>query len=160
VLTANGVRALTIPAVGQKGAKIPTANIGIDYSKPWLRDHLRTIEAAYRSAPFYEHYIDKVTAILNCEADTFGTFFEFSLPRWLEMLKIQLDYEISAQYISASRNQLNLFNIKSPSDFPDDTPSTSYVQVFSDRFGFQPHLSILDLVFNEGPAASRILLNG
>jgi hypothetical protein len=37
--------------------------------------------------------------------------------------------------------------------------SSTYNQVFADKTGFLPNLSILDLLFNEGPHAKQVLLN-
>jgi hypothetical protein len=157
ILTGNGVLALTIPATGQKGQKIPTTDIQIDRSKPWLRNHLRAIEAAYRSAPFYEHYIDKVKSVLSNEALDFGSFFATTFPQWLSLLKIDMKFDVQRQYTGVVENSLLSNAIKAPSDFPEDTPYRPYIQVFADRFDFQPHLSVLDLIFNEGPQAASFL---
>jgi hypothetical protein len=158
ILTGNGILALTIPAVGQKGQKIATADIRIERSKPWLRDHLRAIEAAYRSAPFYEHYFGKVESILSNDAADFRSFFESAFPQWMALLKMDKPFAVRHQYTGSHHNSFSKGSIKAPSDFPEDTPYHPYVQVFADRFSFQPHLSVLDLLFNEGPEAASFLI--
>ncbi len=157
ILGSNGVLALTIPVVGQKGAKVPSGNVEIDYSKPWLRNHLRAIEAAYRSAPFFEHYQDTVTDILTFPAKNLREHFERSFPIWLKLLKSDLNWEISTAHIDVNGDDLHR-PFKSPEDFPDTLKTRPYMQVFNDRFEFKPNLSILDLLFNEGPAAAAALL--
>ena len=69
---ANGLLVLTLPvprsALKEDGAsshKIPTSNLKVDYSKPWLIQHKRALEAAYMSSPFFEYYMDDIYEILN-----------------------------------------------------------------------------------------------
>ena len=63
---ANGLLVLTVPvlrsAVKDEGSshKIPTADLKIDYSKPWILQHKRALEAAYMSSPFFEYYMDEI----------------------------------------------------------------------------------------------------
>jgi len=45
--------------------------------------------------------------------------------------------------------------IKTQSD--NDFQSVKYTQVFSDKLGFFPNLSIMDLLFNKGPNSYSIL---
>ncbi len=158
ILGSNGVLCLTIPVVGQQGKKVRTKDIEIDYSKPWLRLHLRSLEAAYRSAPFYDHYIDPITKILSTPHNNLSDFFTASFPAWLALLRLDLPWEMSKEYLEL-RNSFDLREtIKSPDRFPAWIHAHRYEQVFSDRFPFKPHLSVPDLLFNEGPAAARILL--
>lgn len=157
ILTANGVLALTLNVVGQKGRKVPTGNIEIDYRKNWVRDHLRAIESAYRSAPFFEHYFPEVEAIFTQRHANLGDFFDSAFPRWLKLLGLEKNYSFSEKYIETEAALDLRGRIKNPDHFPDELATAEYLQVFADRFDFQRNLSVIDLLMNEGPAAGTCL---
>jgi len=157
ILGANGVQTLSINVVGQKGEKIPTKDITIDYDEPWIRLHKRTLESAYRSSPFFDHYYPKVSRLIDTRHTDFGSFFSESLKLWINLLKFHPQYEISESFLEIESAYDLRQKIKSPDRFPNEFHTEKYLQVFSDRFEFQPNLSILDLLFNEGPASLSVL---
>lgn len=160
ILSANGVLPLTVNVMSQQGEKVPTGKIAPDYDKLWVREHIRAIESAYRSAPFFEHYFLEVREILETRYSTFEEMFKQSFPKWLAMCGINCDWSYSATYVETP-NDLDLRKrIKNPSDFPDSLRSQDYMQVFFDRFPFMANLSIIDLLMNEGPAANSFLPKG
>ena len=67
ILSCNGPLILNIPVLRDKesGHKLPISEIKIDYSTNWLSQHKRALEAAYKSSPFYEYYIDDINNILD-----------------------------------------------------------------------------------------------
>ena len=157
ILSANGVQTLTINVVGQKGEKVSTKNILIDYNEPWIRLHKRALESSYRSSPFFDHYYPKVMSLFEAGHPDLKTFFRESLRLWIGLLKFDPDYSIKDEYVDQEPDYDLRKRIKSPCQFPAEFQSKSYLQVFSDRFDFQPNLSVLDLLFNEGPAALSVL---
>lgn len=157
ILTANGVLALSLNVAGQKGTKITTGEIEIDYRKNWVRDHLRAIESAYRSAPFFEHFYPEVEAILSEKYPNVSAFFDASFSRYLKLVGIESRYTISQDYLDASDFLDLRKRIKHPEQFPTQLASEQYLQVFSDRFAFKPNLSVIDLLMNAGPASSSYL---
>jgi hypothetical protein len=157
ILSANGVQTLTINVVGQKGKKTPSADILIDYDEPWIRLHKRALESSYRSSPFFDHYYPKVINLFEAGHCNFGDFFSESINLWLRLLKFEPDFSIKDEYVEFDSDYDLRKRIKSPEQFPSEFQSKKYLQVFSDRFEFQANLSILDLLFNEGPAALSVL---
>jgi hypothetical protein len=157
ILSANGVQTMTINVVGQNGQKVPATDILIDYDEPWIRLHKRALESSYRSSPFFDHYYAKVIALFEKRHSTFGAFFGESLKLWLRLLKFEPEFSIEEKYIELDSDFDLRSGIKSPKQFPPDFQSKKYLQVFSDRFDFQSNLSILDLLFNEGPGALSVL---
>ncbi len=157
ILTANGIIGLTMNVKSQNGERLSTENIGIDHGKPWVRTHLRAIESAYRSSPYFEHYFPEVSAILESQSETLGSLFESSFPKWQKLLKTSFDWSFSERYIEESAKYDLRIRAKSPLDFPNSLHSKPYIQVFSDRFDFASNLSIIDLLFNLGPEANSYL---
>lgn len=157
ILSANGVQTLTINVVGQKGEKVPTGNILIDYDEPWIRLHKRALESSYRSSPFFDHYYPRVIELFEEKHPELEGFFRESFKLWLDLLKLDPEFTISEKYLELKSSHDLRSGIKNPEQFPPDLQPKKYLQVFGDRFDFQPNLSILDLLFNEGPAALSVL---
>ncbi|HKL02594.1 MAG TPA: WbqC family protein [Cryomorphaceae bacterium] len=157
ILSANGVLALSIPVIGQEGAKVPTGQIIIDYSKDWQRNHLRTVDAAYRSSPFYDYYADTFREILLSGSVSLRDFAEKSLKTWVDLLELEFEWNVNDRYSEGSYSLDLRGRIKQPGDFPTDRDWKPYVQVFADRFAFQENLSVLDILFNLGPEAGSLI---
>ncbi len=158
VMNANAVLALTIDVKGQGGVKVATSEVKIENSKGWVRNHLRTLEAAYRSAPFFEHYFPLIEAEFRKSYATLGHLFEALFPLWLRLLKIEIGWSYSDGFFERAAAYDLRQKIKDADSFHPDLTSPSYVQVFSDRFGFKPNLSVIDLLMNVGPAAGGLLV--
>jgi hypothetical protein len=158
VINAHGLQTLTIPVLGQKGRKISTAEIKIDNRLPWQRTHLRTIQAAYGSSPFYEHYIEVIEPLFSKEYELLSDFNRDSLTLILSELNLQNTIQFSNEYINASEGETDLRPYFKPSKFSQiNFNEISYVQTFADRMGFIPNLSILDMLFNTGPESARLI---
>lgn len=157
ILSANGVLPLTVNVTSQKGEKIPTDQIQIDYEKHWIREHLRAIESAYRSAPFFEHYFPRVVTLLESKHSCMKDMFLSGFPQWLELAGVTCDWQHSSTFVETPADLDLRLPIKKPADFSPALSTQKYMQVFSDRFPFYSNLSIIDLLMNEGPASNTIL---
>jgi hypothetical protein len=153
ILTANGVLPLTMNVKSQNGAHVSTKDILLDYDKPWVRSHLRAVEAAYKSAPFFEHYIHHIESILSTRYSTLGSFHQNAFAKWMEILGADFKYEWQDTYFEQAIQNDYRSKRKSPNDFGPELHPKKYIQVFSDRHPFASNLSILDLIFNLGPEA-------
>lgn len=153
ILTANGVLALTINVKSQGGQHISSKDIALDYDKQWVRTHLRAIEAAYKSAPFFEHYIHHVESILSTPYPTLGAFHQIAFAKWMQILGADFDCEWSDTFVENPIENDFRNKRKSPNDFEPELHPKKYIQVFSDRHPFASNMSILDLIFNLGPQA-------
>ena len=157
ILTAQGVKAMSIPMVHTGGVHVASAKIKIDHSGPWLRDHIRTLRAAYGSSPFFIHYIDAVEDILSTPAKTLGDFFSQNFEKWCKLLKVEIRYEVAPEFAEGSYRFDLRGKLKNPASFPEEGTPPPYPQVFDDRHPFAANLSVIDLLFNEGPAAAGVL---
>lgn len=154
---ANGKQLLTVPVIHtQKNGKQKTKDIKIDNSYLWQQLHIKTLESAYRSSPFFEFYIDDLSSIftqkhqflLDLNIETFQILSE--------LIPIDNNFdktiEFKGDYLD-KKDLRFLVNAKSKTDYNFKT----YQQVFADKHNFIPNLSILDLLFNEGPNAQTYL---
>jgi hypothetical protein len=165
IIGVNGRQVLTIPVHGQKGIKIPSADIKIVDGK-WRKGYLHAIHSAYGRAAFFEYYIDDVTRIF-CGEQEYLHQFNLEILDWtLKALKLNSGKLNMAVNHGSDRhfpfekgqftNDRDLRQHFEPSSQWQALPS--YPQVFSDRHGFQSNLSILDLLMNKGPGAVDYLL--
>ncbi len=162
ILSANGVLPLIVPVKRSRGKKTVISDIKPDNSYGWQRLHRISIESAYRSAPFYEFYIDDIIPFFESKYDYLLDLNLEILEKMLEILNIDINIRFTDKYQSDSppgildkRNDIHP-KIKEPiTKFIND--EIPYNQVFNNRSGFVPRLSIIDLIFNKGPDAEKII---
>lgn len=159
VMNGNGVMNLIIPTVhdGRMGI---VKSVRIDYATPWQRAHWRTIESAYNNTPYYLYYKDMLRPFYE---QKFEFLFDFNLQLTKTLLKLlQLDREIATTTAFTPYESDDLRLLIHPKNArKEEYPfqlQTPYYQVFEDKFGFIPNLSVIDLLFNEGPQAASYLL--
>jgi hypothetical protein len=136
--------------------KKKTKDTLIDHTTAWQNQHLKSLQIAYRNSPFYEFYEDDMLPIftkkhkylIDLNIDT-HLFIADALQIDDSYLKtttfsgtIAKDY----RHLANAKKELNIEFHK-------------YVQVFDDKHGFIPNLSILDLLFMEGPNTISYLEN-
>jgi hypothetical protein len=157
---ANGPVPLIVPVEKGRGLKIKIKDLKIAYTEPWQRIHWRTIFSAYNSSPFFEYYADDIEPFFNKK---YNFLFDLNLQiteKLLEVTDLHPEIKLTNDFEQAPENYLNLREQISPKAHRDPDPHFEiqpYTQVFSERFGFLPDLSILDLLFNEGPSSGSIL---
>ena len=154
----NGVLLLNIPIKHRKdGKKNKTKGTIIENSFPWQLQHWKSLESAYRTSPYFEFYEDELKPIFFKPTDSLFHFNLEVLDLIFELLDLRIKYTFTAEYFkNPSQQDLRyLVNPKLKIDFKLDT----YFQVLTKQDEFLPNLSILDLLFNEGPNAVIYLEN-
>jgi hypothetical protein len=158
---ANGKQCLTIPVKKQHGEKTPITEVEIDYTYNWQTVHLKSIESAYRLSAFYEYYSDDFKAFYQQDTPLLFEWNNNLLQFVLQVIGIPILPEMTTSYNSIRENCLDFRNTIHPKPRlmqPDPAFSAiPYQQVFQERYGFMPNLSIVDLLFNEGPVAVEVL---
>lgn len=169
IMTAGGVRALTVPIVWNHGDKMPIREVRIDYTLPWQREHWRTLKAAYTAAPYFDHYAEKLAPFYD--APDYRPEFLFDLNGSLtEALLLLLGLSVNLTLTTDYTLPTALDEAPAMGDFrecishkprlsrPDpEFAAPRYYQVFEERQPFAPNLSVADLLFCEGPAAGELI---
>ena len=163
VLGANGTIPLVVPVVKGRKKKIPIKDLQISYDTAWQRNHWRTVFSAYNSSPFFEFYQDDIHAFFEKK---WKYLFDFNLSimeTLLELLELENKPLTTSGFEEVPPGTSNFREILTPKKHkaPDDSQfhPQPYTQVFSAKFGFITNLSILDLLFNEGPNSMMVLEN-
>jgi hypothetical protein len=163
ILGANGPIPLIVPVEKGRGKKILIKDLRVAYDEEWQRNHWRTIFSAYNSSPFFEYYADDIEPFFRKK---YEFLFDFNLKiteTLIGLLELGTTIELTGDFEQVPENCLNFREQISPKthliDADPQFVSQPYTQVFSEKFGFVPDLSILDLLFNEGPSACSILEN-
>ena len=155
VMTANGVESLTVPVVKVNGNHTMTKDILVSDHAPWQHIHSRCMESAYKASPYFDHYYDYLRPIFEGHFERLIDLNDAALEAVLKMLKVKKAIVHTTDYEREAENDLReAFSPKKPLDaslFP------AYYQVFGTKFPFAADLSVLDLVFNEGPEAAAYL---
>lgn len=156
ILTSSGVMELTAHVQHGNRPKSPVMRMRLDYSKRWQHQHKVSLISAYRSAPFFDHYWDSLAPFYEREWDSLAELNLALLPLLLHHLGMEDRMpRLSEEYVTATPEDLDLRPKKSEGPTFEAEP---YVQVFSDRLPFEANLSVVDLLFAEGPAAREILM--
>jgi len=150
---------LSIPVAKPLGNHTPTTQVLLKNKDKWYLKHKRAIQSAYESSPFYLFYKDDLEKFLSGK---YENLFELNfrlIQQLSDLIGIKPQITFTEKFEREPDGVVDLRNRISPKqkeiccDFP------SYIQVFSDRKGFIPNLSILDLLFNLGSETKRYLEN-
>lgn len=155
----NGQQKLIIP-VHKRYEKTPIKDIKIGYETPWQIIHWRSYEAAYRRSPYFEFYEDELSPLYLEYTPTF--LLEWNLKLFqlaCKLLGVEIKLSFTDSYSKTYEDMADYRNLASPVNTLEETKPIKYTQVFEERHGFLDNLSIIDLLFCEGPHAKDYLLN-
>jgi hypothetical protein len=152
----NGVQRLSIPLLKGKHQQTPIREVKISYDEPWQRQHWRSIQAAYGNAPYFEHYSadierlfdQKWTFLFDLNWEIMSLILKRKLG-WAGILLQETVYHQPGTYPNGKDFRNGKFR----------APPLPYPQVFQERHGFLPGLSILDLFFCYGKTSGEVLRN-
>lgn len=155
VMTANGVESLSVPVVKVNGNHTMTKDMAISHVEPWQHIHSRCLESAYKAAPYFDHYYDCLRPIFEGHFERLIDLNDAALQAVLKMLKVKKEIVHTTDYVREAENDLR--EAFSPKKSDENKSFPEYYQVFGTKFPFAPDLSVLDLIFNEGPEALQYL---
>jgi hypothetical protein len=158
IASANGLQTLSIPIVKPDSPKCFTKDIRIAEHGNWRHLHWNAIVSAYNSTPFFEYYADNFQPFYEKQQSFLFDFNEELRELICQLLDIALTLSYSSEYISRTNaGELDLREAIHPKKEAFTQDLKPYYQVFETKYGFQPNLSIIDLLFNMGPEAILFL---
>jgi hypothetical protein len=146
----SGKQLLIVPIHKPHGNHTRTHEVLVSPHGDWQKKHWRAIEAAYSSSPYFIFYSDAVRGLVFGHGPSIEELNLRIIHLLLDILKLQRSVDVSHGYMKKTSAHADLrgsFSKRKP--VPSDL--APYPQVFSDRTGFFPDLSIIDLLFNLGP---------
>ncbi len=152
----NGKLSLTIPVVYSQKNRQLYRDILISEDSNWLDLHWKSIQSAYSGSPFFEFYQDDFEPLFTQAPKYLLDFNLKCLEVIYECLQLPFEYQITKTY---EKNIDGALDCRSLTDSRKEKEQyfKPYVQVFDEKHGFIPNLSILDLICNEGPNALMYL---
>jgi hypothetical protein len=158
IASANGLQTLSIPIVKPDSPKCLTKDIRIAEHGNWRHLHWQAIVSAYNSTPFFEYYADDFRPFYEKPGVFLFDFNEELRELVCRLLDISPSLSYSSGYINPTNaDELDLREAIHPKKETLTKNFRPYYQVFETKYGFQPNLSIIDLLFNMGPEAVLFL---
>jgi hypothetical protein len=154
---ANGPLSLSVPVEKSENAKSYTRDIRISNHGNWRRQHRQALLSAYNMSPFFEYYADDFMPLYEQPFNFLIDFNDALCRLACNLLDLNPSIQHTTKYVADAPNDFrNIIHPRHPQ--PDATfRPVTYYQVFSQRLGFLPNLSIVDLLFNTGPEGLIVL---
>ncbi len=148
----EGVQTLLVPIIHEGGTyERPIREIKVDYSTPWVLHTERAISSAYDSSAYFEYYKDDIFAILESKPEMLWDLNLKLIKYFLKKTGIAAEIIFTEDYVRNGRTEIHpKITNTILRDLGLEKP---YFQVFARKHGFISNLSIMDLLFNEGPGS-------
>ena len=160
ILSPNGIQSLIVPVVHQNRFRLPVKEIRISNDINWQRQHWRSLCAAYRRSAYFEFYQDDLITFYEKKYEFLFEFNRDLMNFLAESINVSTEIQITESYIlpdaKNTEDYRSLCNIGSPMS---PQKKIKYPQVFGYKDGFVSGLSIVDLMFNMGPASKNYLVD-
>ena len=152
ILGSNGNLRLSVPLLQGKNQQQAIKSVKIDHTTTWQRQHFRALRAAYSSAPFWEHYVDKLAVHFEQKHLFLWDWNTETLALLLDFLKLKTRIETSTDFVATDYLGINTLDLRQKitpktANLP---PTPPYPQVFGYKFEFSSNLSGIDALMNIG----------
>jgi hypothetical protein len=153
IYSPNGIQLLNIPVKHSKEIHQKTKDVKIETDFDWQKQHFKSLEAAYRSSPFFEYFEDDIRPIFEKKHQFLMDLNFEAMEIVSKCLRMKFEYETTTEYFQEVNSKLILDFRTLADGKKDKSQFETYTQVFDDKHGFLNNLSVLDLLFNEGKYA-------
>lgn len=151
IMSASGTEMLQVPIVHGDSRLI--SDIRIEYTTPWITRTERTLDSAYHTSAFYDHYREGVFRILESKEELLFDLNMKIINYFLEKTGVACTITPTTDFEAGAEDDWReIIHPKRPNTILENLGlARPYFQVFSGKYGFIKGLSIMDLLFNEGP---------
>lgn len=157
IYSPNGVQLLNIPVKHSVDKHQKYKDIRVENNFGWQKNHFKSLEAAYRTSPFFEYFEDDFRPLFEKKHEFLMDLNLETFELVNDALGIQFSIEKTTEYFHEITNLKDFRSLANGKK--DTTQIEEYTQVFNEKHGFLNNLSILDLLFNEGRYAVDYLKN-
>lgn len=152
ILGVNGVETLSVPLDKGKNSKMPIEAVTISDENNWRGKHLHSIKSAYGNAPYFDYYFDTLKGIIKSKHINLLSLNQELFDFFVTSLDIDINLHRTEEYVhSYNENYCDLRKLKFNETKLNGYSPKVYNQVFEEKHGFIPGLSILDLLMCKGP---------
>jgi hypothetical protein len=157
IYSPNGIQLLNIPVKHSKTTYQKFKDTRLEHAFDWQKQHFKSLEAAYRTSPFFEYFEDDIRPLFEKKHEFMMDLNFEAMEIVTSCLGMDFSYAKTTEYfheVEGLQDYRHLVNGKK-----DTAQFEAYTQVFEEKHGFINNLSILDLLFNEGRYAMEYLKN-
>lgn len=152
---ANNPIQLSIPLIKGRDQRSSMKDVQLFNEGRWQVQHWRTLVSVYKQTPYWEYYEQSLQALFDTTYNTLTDFNKAALNWTLTQLKLKTKIEETYSFMAHYPAEVaDLRGMKPGKEQEANGKFPHYYQIFEDRIGFLPNLSILDLLFSEGPHAT------
>ena len=161
IATPSGAQPLTLPVVRDGVGHTPMGEVRLSDHGDWRHLHWNALASAYEGSPYFEYYADDFRPLYEHPFEYLADFNAALHNVVLSLLSLTPSVEVSRDYVAevpaGAADLRNLVSPKVPIEHDAQFRVQPYYQVFKERTGFLPNLSIVDLLFNMGPESRMVL---
>ena len=155
IYSPNGLQLLNIPVKHSKDSHQKTKDVRLETAFDWQKQHFKSLEAAYRTSPFFEYFEDELMPVFQKKHEFLLDLNLLTMEIVEKCLRTKFDYSRTTEYFHEVPNLTDLRILANGKK--DLNQLEAYSQVFDEKYGFINNLSVLDLLFNEGKFALTYL---
>jgi len=154
---ANGKLGLFIPVIHTHKNRELYKDVKISYESDWMALHLKSLQSAYRSSPYFEYFEDDFIKLYS-EKEIFLSEFNIKCIDLIsQLMDVNLNHVKSESY-NENYSGVNDLRGLSVARKEKEYATPKYIQVFESKHGYLPNLSILDLLFSEGKNYNSLII--
>ena len=158
IYSPNGTQLLNIPVKHNvENGRQMFKDVKIEQAFDWKKQHFKSLEAAYRTSPFFEYFEDDIKPLFEKKHEFMMDLNFEALEIVTSCLGMDFSYSKTTEYFHEVEDFTDYRALANGKK--DNSQFESYTQVFEEKHGFINNLSILDLLFCEGRYAMEYLKN-
>lgn len=152
ILGSQGPQVLTMPLEKPSGSKTATEDVLVSYQQNWPLIHWRALKTAYASAPYFEHYSSDIEQIIF-KKHRFLLDFDLEITQFISNV-----YQLDTDFSFTEKYEVSYLEDYRTVDYESLEMAGEYTQVLFNQKQFNAQVSILDLLFCEGPIGRRLII--
>jgi len=155
ILGQQGEQLLTLPVERINGSKTCTQDVLISDHQDWRNNHWRSIQSAYASSPYFEHYASDIHNLIFLKESNLVTYNTLITQKIAALFDCNIEFVRTSDFNPATEKDLDLRNYPFEAKDPKNFNSTPYIQVLFEHTVFRPNPCVLDLLFCDGPMGRK-----